>query len=336
MRSLLRVIISTPLLFASMVYSQTDGSIRPSRPTNDGFSQGAIRGSVVLPDGSPMSQAVRVTLKVMRGDRAMAYTDQQGLFEFNNITPGQYTVEIEPDRGSRFEIASEKVLVQRGQTFVTISLKEKSGERQMRSATDNAISVAMLNQKVPSAARKEFNNASRLAREGKAAESILALRRAVAIYPDYLEARNDLGAQLLEQGHLDEASKELAAALKIDPKAFNPTLNLGIVQVRQNNFTEGLGTLEKALSLDSTSPTAHLYVGIAAVHLGDSSRGVKELQAAYDLGGSSYAIALFHLGQLYMKLGERELARKSFEEYLRHTPDAVNADQVQKLISVLR
>lgn len=328
----LQPIVVLTLLLVSTGIVAGQGSALPARGVST--SQATIRGTVVMPDGSPLAGAVKVTLKVLRGDQAVAYTDQQGRFEFRGLAAGNYTLEVDPDRDPRFEVVTENVLIQRAiPTFVTVYLKEKRTER--RVASDKTISVAMLDQKVPSAAKREFDKASRLMRDGKLNESIEALRRAIAIYPDYLVARNDLGAQLLELGELDAAAEDLRAAVKIDPNAFNPQLNLGIVLVRQNNFAEALSVLDKALSLEPTAPAAHLYAGMAAAGVNNSDRAEKELKAAYDLGGHAYAVALVHLGRLYMKKGDRELALKSLETYLRESPDGANAAQVQKMIAVL-
>lgn len=275
-----------------------------------------------------------MTLKVLRGDQAMVYTDQQGRFEFPNLAPGQYTLEVEADRNPKFEVVTERITVQRNSpTFVTIYLKEKQSER--RSVSGKTVSVAMLDQKVPAAARKEFEKATHLAGEGKLNDSIEGLRRALAIYPDYLMARNDLGAQLMEQGKLDEASEQLLAAVKIDPNAFNAQLNLGIALVRQNKFTEALSALDKALTLEASAPAVHLYAGMACVGLNDMERGAKELTSAYDLGGAAFAVALVHLGRLYVQKGDREMALKCFQNYLRESPDGANAAQVQKMIASL-
>lgn len=317
-----RVLLALPLLFAGLVFGQT-------------VNTGSIRGNVVTPDGAPVVGSVKVTLKIMRGDQVTAYTDQSGRFEFQSVAQGEYTIEADSDRDRRFEPGSERIGVRRGiSTFVTIYLKAKKVEAS--TGGDRSVSVAMLDQKVPSAAKKEFEAASRLSAEGNAIESIAALKRAIAIYPNYLMAHNDLGAQLLEQGRLDEAAAELRTAIKIDPKAANPQINLGIVLERQKNFAESLATLDQALSLDPKSPVAHLYAGIDSVKLNDTVRGEKEFIAAYDLGGTTFAIALLHLGELYMKKGERGLAIQAFESYLRESPNAANAAQIEQLIGKLR
>jgi Flp pilus assembly protein TadD len=306
------------------------------RTTSTAERQGSIRGNVVMPDGSPVSGAVRVTLKVMRGDVTTAYTDEQGRFELNNLASGLYTLEVESDRDRRFEISTERVQIARGggPSLVTVFLKFKRDETTV--TRDKTVSVVLLDQKVPSAAKREFDKATQLARKGRSDEAIDALKRAVTIYPDYLMALNDLGAQLLERQRFDEAEIELRKAVNIDPDAFNPALNLGIVLLSQNKATEATVLLEKALSIEPSSPAGHMFLGVALAKLSDSDRGEKELKTAHELGGTSYAVALFHLGQLYMKKGKRELALNSFQAYLRESPKAANAAQVEELIASLR
>ena len=271
----------------------------------------------------------------MRGELAFTYTDQQGRFEIGNVAPGQYSVEVDADPQRHLEAVSERVLVGRGggPTFVTVSLKEQGHES---TSDEKTVSVAMLNQKVPSAAKREFERAKHLLDQGKADESIEALRSAINIYPDYLMAHNDLGAQLLEQGKLDQAAAELKVATVIDPQAFNPQLNLGIVLFKQGNFNEALPPLEKASSIAPTLPAPHLYLGMVAMKVSNMERAERELLTAHQLGGPKFSIALVHLGQLYMKEGKREKAREAFESYLHESPDAVNADQVRKAIGSLQ
>lgn len=319
--------------------AQTGGSGRPpsaSEPAAGSVSAGAIRGRVVMPDGSPVNQPIKVTLSVLRGDQSNIYTDSQGLFEINNLAPGAYLIEIEEDGEHKFEPTRERVEVfSRSPTIVTLYLKEKSVAVSEK-PNSNVVSSAELDQNVPAGALKEFERGTKAGKEGKLDEAVEHLRKALAIYPDYLKARNDLATYLLAQGKLDEASDELRKAIRIDPKAFNPQLNLGIVLVEQHEFSAAASALEKALSLDAGSPAAHLYAGLAYAGLDESEKAERELTAAYQLGGSKYALAQFHLGHLYMNKGERALALKAFETYLRDAPDAANADEVRRLVGILR
>jgi Flp pilus assembly protein TadD len=301
-----------------------------------GRHPGSIRGYVVLSDSRPVTEPVKVTLKLLRGDRNVQYTDTQGNFFIRGLDPGLYTVEIEADRERKYEVASERVEVFPDTTaIVTLYLKEKGAAAKEKPAGET-VSAAELDAGVPAGAKKEFEQGVKAGREGKFEEAAAHMRKALEIHPGYLQARNDLGTFLLAQGKLEEAGEELAEAVRLAPRAFNPRLNLGIVLVRRHEFSDAAQQLEVALSVEPGSPAGHLYAGLAQAGLGESARAEKELRTAYELGGSDYALAQFHLGQLYMDRGERALAVKAFETYLRDKPNAPDAEQVKRMIAVLR
>lgn len=311
---------------------------RPASAPVPEAPDGIIRGRVTLPDGKPLTQAVKVTLKITTGDHTVAYTDQQGMFEFNNLTTGAYTVEAEADRERQFETTTERVQVLKNTPVsVTLVLREKSAKpADARAAAPGVVSAAELGANVPAKAAEAFERGSRAAREGRPAEAIEHLEKAVTLHPEYLAARNDLGTQLLALGRLEEAEEQLREAARLDPKAFNPQLNLAIVLVGRRRLAEAAEAAGRALELNPNSPAARLYAGMAHAGLEDFERAETELSAAYRLGGAPYALAQFHLGQLYLDRGERALALKAFETYLRDMPDAANAEQVKRMIGVLR
>ena len=295
---------------------------------------GSISGNVVLPNGAYLNERARITLKTDRGVKSNVYTDNQGHFQFNGLTPTVYEIVVEAD-GDRFEIARVTVEVfPGGPSILNISLKEKKPSGPQSSAT--AVSTGELDQAIPTQAKREFERASDASKSGRTEEAIGHLRNAIALYPTYLMAHNDLGAQLLDQGKLDEAAAEFRRAIQIDSKAFNPCLNLGIVLVQQRKFSEAAETLKTALALQPNSPAAILYHGLALEGTNDLNGAERELATAHDLGGPPYAIALYHLGQIYMNKGEREQARKAFEGYVREAPGGPNATQARKMIGILK
>ena len=301
----------------------------------DKTGRGSLRGRIVLPGGTFVTESIKLTLQTLRDTISVIYTDSQGQFEFPNIVPGNYKLEIEADR-QRFEVSTENVQVFRGTpTVITPTLKEKTTTVRADSR-DKVVSISELERRVPSNARKEFEKATQAADAHKTDEAIAHMRKAISLCPDYVMAYNDLGTYLLEQGKLEEAATELRKAVALDDKAFNPALNLGIVLLRQNRLMEAADILRKAQALGSTSASVHLYSGLAAARLGRFEEADKELKAAYSLGDSSYAIALFHLGQLYLNRADRNEALKFFERYLAEVPNATNADEVRKTIARLR
>lgn len=295
-------------------------------------SPGSIRGKVVQPNGNPIDVAVLVRLENIRGVKSTAFTDNTGHFDFIALLPGIYYVVVDGDPNQDGDTATVEVFPN-APSLVTLMVRLRSAKPAKKATT---VSAGLLSQRIPSAAQKEFDRASNASKDGKTDLAITHYRKAIDIYPNFLMARNDLGAQLMTIGKLDEAAEELRAAIAIDPKAFNPRLNLGMVLVKQHNFEEGATELRQALSLDSTSPSAHFYLALALKGMEDWLGAEKEFKTAYNIGGAKYALALFHLGELYFGRGERQAALKAFQLYLSESPDATNAGHVRQMIAMLK
>jgi tetratricopeptide (TPR) repeat protein len=281
-----------------------------------------------------LNERARVILQTDRGIKSNVYTDNRGRFQFSRLTPSIYEVVIEPE-GDRFEIARATVEVFPGSpAMVNITLKEKKANGSTKSG--KVISTGELDTAIPAPAKKEFERASEASRAGKTEEAIGHLRKAVALYPQYVMAHNDLGAQLLAEGKLDEAAEEFRRAIQLDPKAFNPRLNLGIVLVQQHQFSEAAAMVKTALALEPNAPAARLYNGLALKGSNAPDEAERELKMAHELGGPTYAVALFHLGQVYLDKGQRDLARKTLQSFLREAPNDPNAPDAKKLLEALR
>jgi Flp pilus assembly protein TadD len=329
------------LALAGVVSAQPPKGQKPeiSRPVveDDSGDGGNIRGRILLPNGAPVNETVKLTLQSFDGSQLIIYTDMDGQFELGRVKSGNYTIEAEADR-QRFDPVTQSVQVFSGTAVVTVTLKEKAAAARPTPPANSGptVSAGELEQKVPGKARKEFERATTAFAAGRREEAIERLRKAVEIYPDYLMARNDLGAQLMAAGRLEEAAEHLRHAVRVAPRAFNPLLNLGILLVRRQEFAEAARVLEESISLNPRSASARLHAGIAYGALRDHERAERELKAAYEMGGAEYAVALFHLGQSYLGRGERALAVQSFEAYLGAAPNAANADQARALIKALR
>jgi tetratricopeptide (TPR) repeat protein len=294
---------------------------------------GRIEGRVLLPGGHDLYESVRVTLQSLRGIKLSIFTDDRGKFQFQGVTPDIYDVVVEPDL-NLYDLTSTKVEVFPGApALVTVVLKAKT-QKALSSPRSNSVSATELDENIPKKARKEFERASDASKAGKTGEAVDHLRSAIAIYPKYLMAHNDLGALLLSEGKLEEAAEELRVAINLDPKAFNPHLNLGIVLVQQHQFHEAAGILKTACLLDSGAPSARLYLGIALAAL-DEPSAETELKAAHDLGGTTYAVALFHLGQFYLNHGNRKDALAAFQQFLRESPKGLNSAEAERLVQIL-
>jgi tetratricopeptide (TPR) repeat protein len=175
---------------------------------------------------------------------------------------------------------------------------------------------------VPASARKAFEQAHKLIDKGDADGAIIQLNKAIAIYPDYVTARNSLGVQYLKRRRWPEASEQFGAILEKNPKYFDAHLNLGIVLYEQKRFNEAAEQLTQAVSLDSSSAAAHLFWGIAALEMNDLIVAERELVKALLLGGERYSNAHYYFAHVYLKTGRREEAARELTLFLKTAPPA--------------
>jgi Flp pilus assembly protein TadD len=329
--TLFRVLIIVTVAFGTTNSSSAQEEL--PRPINQprGAPSGAISGRVVLPTGHPVSASIRVVLSSPEDPGLPVYTDNNGNFTFNNLPEGTYTIEVYGDR-KLYETVSETVRVIRNRVTLTVYLKEKASPR---TSTGNVVSAAEFDQNVPSQAKKEYEKAIRSLNDGKTQEAIEQLKRALAISPNFLMARNDLGVQYLKLNRFAEALEQFESAIEINVKAFNPRLNLGIVLVKQKKFTDALDHLRMADSIDSSSPSVHFYLGITLVETDDLINAERELSKALSLGGAEYLVAHYYLAVSFMKNGDREKAIRELKSYLEASPVGEDAARARQMLEQL-
>src|SRR5205085_5631475 len=158
---------------------------------------------------------------------------------------------------------------------------------------------------------------------------------AVSLYPEYLAARNDLGAQYLKLKRLDEAEKQFQLVLVRDPKNFNAVFNLGLVRVERHDYQDAIAHLNQAIALDGSRPVARLWLGFALLEMGDPRGGERELLKAVVMGGPECAAANYHLAGIILGRGDSAEAARYLGVYLEDAPKGEyteDAKQLQKKI----
>ena len=288
-----------------------------------------IEGRVTLPSGFTAKRNVRITLRNSVSTLSTIYTNEQGEFHINNLSEGVYYVQAEVDDHS-FEPVTEKVALGRGIVKeLTLELREKKTPLGINPA--RVVSVAELRQVVPAAARKEYEQGLKLVKEGKIAPAADHFQQAISLYPDFLAARNDLGAQYLKLKRLDEAEKLFQAVLEADPKNFNAKFNLGLVRVERKDYLAAISELRQAIVIDSTRPLANLWLGVALMESGDSASAERELTKALIMGGSECVAAHYHLARIYLGRGDRTEALRAVQAYLQDAPKGEYVTEARQL-----
>lgn len=305
----------------------------PAMPLRDA-GNATISGRVMLPSGVTNSSHLKIVLSNTQAPMTTLYSDKHGEFSFSNLYAGTYYVQVFADE-SLYEPLIQKVRLNPGEPAnIVLYLKEKNTPV-ARPSRGNIVSTAEAEQGVPAAAKKAFEYANKLISKGDVDGAITELNKAIAIHPEYTNARNKLGVQYLKRKRLTEAAEQFQILLEKFPKYYNARLNLGIVRVEQKRYNEAIEELMQAVALDSSQPAAHLFWGIAALDMGDLVIAERELVKALLLGGEQYSSAHYYFAHVYLKTGRREEASRELTLFLKTAPAGELATQARALLQQL-
>jgi hypothetical protein len=206
-------------------------------------SSSSIRGEVAC-EGKTHCDSLSVEL--VSGDRIVnrSAVMRDGSFELAGVPVGAYEIRVADPLET---ILRRKVISVRG--YVD-SVKFKIDNPAYVRPSAGTITRNRLSRQVPGAARKEFERGGKAALKGLTEESIQHLRKALAIYPDYMEVHNDLGVRYLQRGEFDAAAVEFQAAMKLEPGAAGPVSNLALAWLALRRYGDAEFAAQRALALD--------------------------------------------------------------------------------------
>jgi tetratricopeptide (TPR) repeat protein len=313
--------------------AQIAGGLNETNSTNWGGNN-YIAGTVFFPDGSRLNTRLPIRLQSMNKGEVIVSTDDSGRFVFSRLPNGTYTLVFAGDQ--EFERFSQDVEIELprdslGQTFtMTIRLRYKA-KTDLKPGVINAE-----NANVPKKALDFYNKGVELARSKDIKGAIKQFKLAVAEYPDFVNAYNELGTQYMFLNDLEKAEEALRLALKSKPEAVEPMMNLGIVLFRQQRFIDAESVLRSALKIDEKSAIGHFYLGRLLTRLEHYDEAEKELNLAMSLSKNKMIEVHRMLANVYLGKDDYQRAADELETYLRLNPTAQDAEKLRTVLAQLR
>jgi Flp pilus assembly protein TadD len=327
------VAVFTTLCFVASAQGQTS-TISDSESQTGLGGINSIIGTVFAPSGRPLESRVRIRLSTMtRGDRIFT-TNQNGGFAFRGLPGGSYTVVIDKEAEYKpYTTTIDVVQLQRSppQTYtLNIRLEFKDSTK----TKPAVVSAEFLN--VPKKAVAHYEAAMERIKAGDRDAAIAEFKLAIAEYPSFTAAFNELGVLYLKTNHLEEADQTFQSALKIDAESFPALMNRGIANVMMKRYGEAVPILRKVLKKNEESAVAHYFLGQALANLGLFNDAEKELKTALKLGKEEMKEAHRILAIMYSARGDKKQAADELEVYLKLAPAAPDAEKLREMIRRLR
>ena len=316
------------LVIFSLAFAQAQG-VGSSRglPSSSG-GQNTIKGRVFFPDGRHANTRLKVRLESANTFGGLVtVTDEDGQFMFSRLEAGPYSLVVEGDK--MYETAREAVAIDReaspGGRIVDVPIYLK-----FKPSANPAFAS------VPAPALDLHMKGLESARKGDSKKAAEQQQAAVAAYPNFAQAYNELGVQYLKLGDVDKAVEALQTAVKLAPDEFQPRLNVGIALLNQKKFAESEQHLLEAIKKNPTSSVAHMYLGMALMNQKKLEEAQKELETAVSSKSSEVGVAHKYLGGIYWGLRDYKRAADELETYLKLVPKAADAERTRAAIKDLR
>lgn len=314
---------------ATIATAQIAGGLTETTNTRLGGNN-YIVGTVFSPDGQPITTRMRLRLSSPAWGDILAATDDRGKFVFSGIGSGVYTITIDGDKD--YETATQQVDIVRERStvpetyMVTIRLRDKAQPR----VAPSVISAA--NAGVPKAALDHYLKASKLAATKDYDAALKELKLAVAEYPDFVNAFNQMGILYLLRNDPKNAEEVLKKALKIQPDAYDPLVNYSVALFRLERFKEAETSLRETLKVKPESAVAYYYLGRTLNKLGRNDEAEAALLACLKKSPDEFKEAHRILAAIYLDRGVLARVVEELETYLKLVPTAPDAEHLKKVI----
>jgi tetratricopeptide (TPR) repeat protein len=293
----------------------------------------------VRDDSGSIVTSIRVSLEDENSQPIRTvFVDSSGRFSFSGLRAGNYVLRVETV-GLPYEEYSQSLPLQSmTRSSVNSSTTEDTTPVDIilrRKRTASGTPIVVFAQVVPPTAKAEYNRGALVIRKESDA-GILALKKAVEIFPDYYDALDLLGKEYAKQAHYQEAMPILLHAIEINNKAYSSMYSLGVALLKLNNYVESISWLQKAAEGDPGNPNIYIYLGLAYGNNRALNESETALKKAYQLGGAAAADAHLYLAGLYNKQERYGEAWRQLELYLKEAKGLKDKTQINTMITNLK
>ncbi|PYX52529.1 MAG: hypothetical protein DMG79_00445 [Acidobacteria bacterium] len=307
------------------------------------FRAGTLRVRVTFSDGRPCNQQVRVQLmnSASRSPVSEAFTNDSGMTEFNNVELGNYHLIVSGEGIEEADSGIFEIDNRRGSQFIYVPVKQTKDANRQANALHGSRTVAAADLNIPARAAKEFDKATKLLERQQWKKAMIQLHRALAVYPRYAAAYNNLGVVYAKLGDRASERTALQKAVELNDHFAPAFVNLARMSIVDRDFPAAETLLDKANSIDPSDFQALLL--LANVELLDhhyeqaiaNSRKVHAL-AQDSHASDSHALVHYIAARAFEHESRLPDAAAEFQIFLAEESEGARAEAVRKELASLK
>jgi tetratricopeptide (TPR) repeat protein len=303
-----------------------------------GFSTfGSVHVHVVY--ANDRKAGANLVVRLMQGSsntpEQTTFTNDQGKADFRNVPVGMYHVSVSGDgieamESDEFEVDSRKVTQSQ---YVTVHQIQGS-EAKSESSTSGTVSASEL--KVPDKARKELDKANEAISRQEWSKAIESLNKAIAIYPQYASAYNNLGVVYAHMNDVVREQQALEKAVSLDDHFVAACQNLVKVYLRQRAYPQAETLLGKGLSVEPNNGQYLMLMADVQYMEGHYDAAIATAKKVHALPNDHPATAHYIAAKAYEQEHRSQDALAEFQVFLKEEPTGPRADHVRSDITKMQ
>jgi tetratricopeptide (TPR) repeat protein len=253
---------------------------------------------------------------------------------FANVAPGSYHVTVS---GAGLEISDSRPFDLDPRGFVDLKVNVTrlgaASRNGMVSPANPLVAASDLN--IPEGARKELDKASQFISKGNWQKAIERLNKAIAIYPHYAEAYNNLG---MVYGRLGDRARNLEAlqkAISLNDHLVPAYLNLARVAIVDRDFNRAETLLNKADAIAPTDPQTLVLLANMELLNQHYDQALVVCRRAHSIGGA-HAVVHYVAARVFEHENRPTDALAELQLFLSEEQSGPRADAARQEMMVLQ
>jgi Flp pilus assembly protein TadD len=276
---------------------------------------------------------VQVKLLGQRGTVAEARSDDQCEADFFDVPPGTYHVSASDKTMADADAGIIEITPSWSAEFAIKIDCARDPKRNVSEPSNASVSAADL--AVPARAQKEFDKAGKLMAKQDFTRAIEKLNHAIAIYPSYAAAYNNLGVIYARLGDSAREREQLQKAISVNDHFAPAYVNLGRMDIAKSDFSSAETTLDQAASSDPNNPVTLVLLAYAEVMNRHPDQALASSRRAHALA-SPHAFAHQVAALAYEQKQDRTSAISELELFLKEEPSGPQAEDARKNLAALQ
>ena len=323
------------LLTLAVVFLSAASAAQQSTTMSAGSSAGisTVSVRVTYQQNHRPASGLRVELiSPMGGVASIRTTDGNGGATFDGVGSGRYQVQVdgpgvETTKSDIFETGGTN-----GGPYITEHIEVRSTQTAGAEAARLALGPI-----VPEAAQQEFKLGSKEMDKKHWEEAKDHFQKAIAAFPKYAEAFNNLGQVEIQLKDGKNAVEAFRSATQIDPTLQQANLYLGQFYYENIQYKEAEPYLLHAAADQPKSAKLLTALANTEIQNGESDLALANARKVPSLPDhKQFAISHLIVAQALTGKGKDEEIAKEYEEYLKEAPDSPLAPRVKDALAKLK